>query len=44
MRKHYSTEFKQNIIDEYKSGKFGGYSRVVQKYGLSDATVYHWIV
>ena len=44
MGKHYSTEFKQKIIDEYKSGKSGGYKRVAQKYGLSDDTVYHWIV
>jgi transposase-like protein len=44
MGKHYSTEFKQKIIDEYKSGKSGGYKRVAQKYGLSDDTVYHGVV
>ena len=44
MGKHYSTEFKQKIIDEYKFGKSGGYKRVAQKYGLSDDTVYHWVV
>ena len=44
MGKHYSTEFKQKIIDEYKSGKSGGYKRVAQKYSLSDDTVYHWVV
>ena len=44
MGKHYSTEFKQKIIDEYKSGKSGGYKRVAQKYGLSDDTVYHWVL
>jgi transposase-like protein len=44
MGKHYSTEFKQKIIDEYKSGKSGGYKRVAQKYGVSDDTVYHWVV
>ena len=44
MGKHYSTEFKQKIIDEYKSGKSGGYKRVAQKYGLSGDTVYHWVV
>ena len=44
MGKHYSTEFKQRIIDEYKSGKSGGYKRVAQKYGLSDDTVYHWVI
>ena len=44
MGKHYSTEFKQKIIDEYKSGKFGGYKRVAEKYDLSDDTVYHWVI
>ncbi len=44
MGKHYSTEFKQKIVDEYKSGQSGGYKRVAEKYGLSDDTVYHWIV
>jgi len=44
MGKHYSTEFKQKIIDEYKSGKEGSYIRIANKYGLSDGTVYHWVV
>ena len=44
MGKHYSTEFKQKIIDEYKSGKSGGYQMIAKKYGLSDDTVYHWVV
>ncbi len=42
--KTYTTEFKQKIIDEYKSGKSGVYQRVAKKYGLSDDTVYHWVV
>ena len=44
MGKHYTTEFKQKFIDEYKSGKSGGYQRVTEKYGLSDDTIYHWVV
>ena len=44
MGKHYSTGFKQKIIDEYKSGKSGGYARVAKKYNLSEDTVYHWVV
>ena len=44
MGKHYTTEFKQKIVDEYKSGMFGGYKSVVKNYGLSDDTVYHWII
>jgi len=44
MGKHYSTEFKQKVIDEYKSGDFGGYVQIAKKYELSDDTIYHWIV
>ena len=44
MGKHYPIEFKQKIIDEYKSGNYGGYFSIAKKYGLSDDTVYHWIV
>ena len=43
MGKHYSNEFKQKIVDEYKSGKYGGYTNIAKKYNLSDDTVYHWI-
>ena len=41
MGKHYSTEFKQKIIDEYTSGKEGSYIRIAHKYGLNDDTVDH---
>ena len=44
MGQHYSIEFKQKIVDEYNSGKEGGYTRIAHKYGLSDDTVYHWLV
>ena len=44
MGKHYSTEFKQKVIDEYKTGNFGGYSQIAKIYGLSDDTIYNWIV
>ncbi len=44
MGKHYTVEFKQKVIDEYKSGEFGGYVQIAKKYGLSDNTIYHWIV
>ena len=43
MGKHYLTEFKQKVIDEYKLGKFGGYKRVAKEYNLNHHTVYHWI-
>ncbi len=44
MGKHYTIELKQKVIDEYKSGNFGGYAQIAKKYGLSDDTIYHWIV
>ena len=44
MGKHYSTEYKQMIIDEYNSGNLGGYTKVAEKYDLSDDTVYNWVV
>lgn len=44
MGRHYSTEYKQMIIDEYNSGEKGGYTKVAEKYNLSDNTVYNWIV
>lgn len=44
MGKHYSNEFKQKVIDDYKSGKFGGYPSIAKKYNISKDTLYHWIV
>ena len=43
MGKHYSNEFKQMIIDMYKSGKYGGYPRIAKMYNISDDTVYKWV-
>ena len=44
MGKHYSTQFKQKVISEYKSMKYGGYVRIAKKHGLSNDTVYNWVV
>ena len=44
MGKHYPVEYKQMIIDEYNSGKLGGYTKVAEKYNLNDNTVYNWVV
>lgn len=44
MGKHYSVQFKQKVIDEYKTMESGGYMRVAKKYGLNNNTVYHWVV
>ena len=43
MGKHYTTEFKQKVIDEYISGDFGGYPQLAKKYDLSPGTIWHWI-
>ena len=44
MGKHYKIEFKQKIVDEYKSGTSGGYPQIAKKYSLNENTVYCWIV
>ena len=44
MGKHYSNEFKQMIIDMYKSGKYGGYTHIAKMHNISDDTIYKWIV
>ena len=43
MGKKYSEDFKQKLIDEYKSGSTGGYFQVAKKYGISHGTLWHWI-
>ncbi len=40
----YTIEFKQKVIDEYKSGKYGGYFKVADHYSISRATLWNWIV
>ena len=44
MGKHYSEEFKQKLVDEYKSGKYGGYPRVAHRYGIKQSTLWIWIL
>ena len=43
MGKYYNVEFKQKIIDEYKTGNFGGYLQIANKYELPSGTVAHWV-
>ena len=43
MGKHYSNEFKQKVLGEYYSGKYGGYPQVAHRYGLHHGTVWNWI-
>ena len=37
-------EFKQQVINEYNSGKNGSYYYLARKYNISSNTIYHWIV
>ena len=43
MGKHYSNDFKNKVLDDYKSGKFGGRDQLAKKYNLSSSTIWHWI-
>lgn len=41
---HFSIEFKQQVIDDYNSGKYGGRPALAKHYGVSESTIWHWIV
>ena len=43
MGKHYSNDFKEKVLNDYKSGKYGGYFQVAKEYGLSHGTLWNWI-
>ena len=43
MGKHYSNEFKQKVLEEYYSGKYGGYPQVAHRYNINPNTIRHWI-
>ena len=42
--KHFSLKFKQQVIDDYNSGKYGGRWALADHYKLSPSTVWNWIV
>ena len=44
MGKHFDDDFKEKLVKEYKTGEYGGHAQLAKKYGLSDDTVYHWVV
>ena len=44
MGKHYSEEFKNEVINAYKSGKYGGYRQVAKMYNIKESAVNNWIV
>ena len=43
MGKHYSEEFKNRVLNDYKSGNDGGYIQVAKKYDISHGTLSNWI-
>ena len=43
MGKHYSIEFKQKVIEDYKSGKYGGSPNLSKHYGIKQKTLENWI-
>ena len=44
MGKHFSIEFKEKVLMEYKSGNFGGYPQVAKRNGITPSTLNHWII
>ena len=43
MGKHYTIEFKQQVINDYKSGKYGGSPSLSKHYNINQKTVESWI-
>ena len=43
MGKHYSNEFKQKVVNDYKSGKYGGRVSLGRHYNINPNTIRHWI-
>ena len=39
----YSLEFKNEVLEAYKSGKYGGRGQAAKHYNISSATILNWI-
>ena len=44
MGKHYTEEFKPKVLNEYKSGKYGGSDSVSKRNKISKGTLWKWII
>ncbi len=44
MGKHFSKEFKEMVVNDYKKGECGGHQQVAKKYNIDESTLWHWIV
>lgn len=40
----YTVKFKQEVIDAYKSGEYGGRDQIAKKYAVSSGTISTWIL
>ena len=43
MGKHYDNDFKSKVLNNYKSGDFGGYVQVAKIHNIDQSTLWHWI-
>ena len=39
----YSLEFKNEVLEAYKAGIYGGRDQVAKHYNISSATIWNWI-
>jgi transposase len=44
MGKHFDKDFKEMVINDYKSGNSGGRKQIAKKYSIDESTIWHWIV
>ena len=44
MGKHFSKEFKEMVVNDYKKGECGGHQQIAKKYNIDESTLWHWIV
>ena len=44
MGKHFDSEFKEMVVNDYKSGNSGGRKQKAKKYNVDESTIWHWIV
>jgi transposase-like protein len=42
-KRKYSDEFRLMLVDEYLSGKNGGFKSIAKKYGINHSVVERWV-
>ena len=43
MGKHYSNDFKEKVVNDYKLGTYGGMNNLSKHYNISKYTLRNWI-